>query len=108
MRIRKRLRDFMRGVRPEPPYERARTFESGSTDPRAILEDIRNRYDHESDLLHHFVDNRGPVVHKWHHYIPLYDRYLSRFRKRIVSKQSSPAWVARGVAKPMSSAEERL
>ena len=80
MRIRKRLRDFMRGVRPEPPYERARTFESGSTDPRAILEDIRNRYDHESDLLHHFVDNRGPVVHKWHHYIPLYDRYLSRFR----------------------------
>jgi hypothetical protein len=27
-----------------------------------------------------FADNRGPVVHKWHHYIPIYDRYFSRFR----------------------------
>lgn len=31
-----------------------------------------------------FWDNQGPVVHKWLHYLPLYDRYLAPYRNRPV------------------------
>ncbi len=31
-----------------------------------------------------FWSNEGPVVHKWHHYLPIYDRYLSPWRGRPV------------------------
>lgn len=31
-----------------------------------------------------FFANDGPVVHKWHHYLPVYDRYFSPFRNRDI------------------------
>lgn len=45
-----------------------------------IAEDIREKYGFDGDLVSHFTQNEGNVVHKWHHYLPLYDRYFSRFR----------------------------
>jgi hypothetical protein len=45
-----------------------------------IRSDIQQKYIHDSDLLDIFANNKGNVVDKWHHYIPLYDRYFSRFR----------------------------
>ena len=33
-----------------------------------------------SDLERTFWQNAGPVVHKWLHYLPLYDRYLAQYR----------------------------
>ena len=42
--------------------------------------DIQEKYGCNSNLLAFFASNRGVVVHKWHHYIPLYDRYFSPFR----------------------------
>lgn len=32
-----------------------------------------------------FFANRGRVVHKWHHYLPLYDRYFAPFRAGYAS-----------------------
>lgn len=29
-----------------------------------------------------FFDHKGRAVHKWHHYLPLYDRYLKPYRDR--------------------------
>ncbi|MFN4153720.1 MAG: class I SAM-dependent methyltransferase [Paracoccaceae bacterium] len=29
-----------------------------------------------------FWSNTGPVVHKWHHYLPIYDRYFGPWRDR--------------------------
>jgi len=49
-----------------------------------VKRDIQEKYGHESDLLELFANNEGVVVHKWHHYIPLYDRYFSSFRGRKV------------------------
>lgn len=46
--------------------------------------DIREKYGYDGPLLPLFAENEGPVVHKWHHYIPLYDRYFSRFRGQPV------------------------
>jgi hypothetical protein len=36
----------------------------------------------QSDLSRAFYENDGLVVHKWTHYLPIYDRHLSRYRKR--------------------------
>lgn len=48
--------------------------------PAEVKADIQAKYDHQSDLLDLFTGNQGTIVHKWHHYIPLYDRYFSAFR----------------------------
>ncbi|MFM7035334.1 MAG: hypothetical protein ACKOYJ_09190, partial [Planctomycetia bacterium] len=42
--------------------------------------DVSGKYGFAGELLDLFVQNSGAVVHKWHHYIPLYDRYFARFR----------------------------
>lgn len=52
-------------------------FEFEGTD---VVEDIRSKYDYDGELSHIFSGNTGSVVHKWHHYIPIYDTYFSRFR----------------------------
>ncbi len=49
-----------------------------------VAADISAKYGYTGPLLKIFAENAGPVVHKWHHYIPLYDRYFSRFRGRPV------------------------
>ena len=42
--------------------------------------DIVAKYGFEGELVDIFAGNRGHKLHKWHHYIPIYDRYFSRFR----------------------------
>ncbi|MDD2720547.1 MAG: hypothetical protein PHH47_04490 [Gallionella sp.] len=49
-----------------------------------VEKDILEKYGHSSDLVEYFSTNSGGGVHKWHHYIPLYDRYFSAFRGRKV------------------------
>lgn len=45
-----------------------------------VAQDIRDRYGFDGDLLGIYADNEGPMVHKWHHYLPLYDRYFAQYR----------------------------
>jgi hypothetical protein len=71
-------------------YRRSRAHESigrfqfDSHEASDIERDIQEKYGNDSGLLGLFAKNRGVVVHKWHHYIPLYDRYFSPFRGRPV------------------------
>jgi Methyltransferase domain len=37
-----------------------------------------------TDVEKLFWSNEGPIVHKWHHYLPIYDRYLTPWRDRPV------------------------
>lgn len=46
-----------------------------------IAGDIIEKYDYSGKFLKLFAGNTGPSVQKWHHYIPLYDRYMSLYRK---------------------------
>ena len=46
----------------------------------SVREDIKSKYHFDDELLDLFVGNEGFPVHKWHHYIPLYAKYFSRFR----------------------------
>ena len=45
-----------------------------------VAADIRERYGFDGDLLDIYAGNKGAKVHKWHHYLPIYDRYFSRYR----------------------------
>ncbi|MEM8979755.1 MAG: class I SAM-dependent methyltransferase [Pseudomonadota bacterium] len=45
-----------------------------------VRDDIVEKYGFDGDLLELFVGNEGPIVHKWHHYIPIYERYFAPFR----------------------------
>jgi len=45
-----------------------------------VAADIRDRYGFDGELLDIYAGNEGVKVHKWHHYLPLYDRYFSRYR----------------------------
>ncbi len=47
---------------------------------RSVKEDIETKYGEAGPLLDIFVNNEGYPVHKWHHYIPIYERYFSSFR----------------------------
>jgi hypothetical protein len=49
-----------------------------------IRDDIREKYGYDGDLLDIFIQNEGAVVHKWHHYIPIYDRYFGPLRNRDI------------------------
>lgn len=49
-----------------------------------IKTDIAEKYGYHGDLLDLFISNRGAAVHKWHHYIPIYDRYFSLFRGKQI------------------------
>lgn len=49
-----------------------------------VKKDIQTKYGFSGELLDILVNNKGNVVHKWHHYIPIYDHYFDRFRGREV------------------------
>jgi len=51
---------------------------------QSVKEDILKKYNFNGDLSDIFVQNKGGIAHKWHHYIPIYDRYFSRFRGKEV------------------------
>lgn len=53
-------------------------------DDQDVAGDIREKYGFDGDLLKIFVENKGRGVHKWHHYLPLYDRYFQPYRGTTV------------------------
>ena len=48
-----------------------------------VKQDIESKYG-PSELLDLFAGNKDFIVHKWHHYIPLYERYFSAFRGKKI------------------------
>jgi hypothetical protein len=55
-------------------------FETHAQSPSSVPEDEKSR----SELSRLFYGNKGSVVHKWRHYIEIYERHLSRFQGRAV------------------------
>ncbi len=49
-----------------------------------VKKDIREKYQYSGELADLFADNKTYMMHKWHHYIPLYDRYFSPYKGRKV------------------------
>ena len=49
-----------------------------------VKDDIKRKYYFEGALLDIFSENLGPVIHKWHHYIPIYSEVFSSFRNKPI------------------------
>ena len=49
-----------------------------------VKKDIETKYGFNGDLLDIFTKNKGQVVYKWHHYIPIYDRHFSNLRMKKI------------------------
>lgn len=47
-----------------------------------VARDLRETYGYHGELGALYAGNLGPRVHKWHHYIPLYDRYFTPYRHK--------------------------
>ena len=56
------------------------TMQSSRFEGTDIRADILAKYGYDGDMSRLFAENQGPVVHKWHHYIPIYDRYFGAWR----------------------------
>ena len=37
------------------------------------------------DLWNYFNQNTGNIIHKWHHYFPIYEKYFSSFRDKKIT-----------------------
>ncbi|WP_374585107.1 class I SAM-dependent methyltransferase [Pseudoduganella sp.] len=46
--------------------------------------DIRTKYNYDGILARIYAENKGCLVHKWHQYIPLYDRYFGPYRGKKI------------------------
>lgn len=53
----------------------------GFTGPR-VRDDIIAKYGPQGDLLDILAAGGDQMIHKWHHYIPLYERYFGTWRNR--------------------------
>ena len=49
---------------------------------KSVLEDIESKYGTLSEFAKLFSSHKGNLIHKWHHYLNLYDRYFSSFKKK--------------------------
>lgn len=62
-----------------------------------IAADITAKYGAQGDLLDIFIGVAGARVNKWHHYLPIYDRYFGPWRDR--SGKAPLRFLEIGVAK---------
>jgi hypothetical protein len=62
----------------------SRPFPSGEIGAFAYTGDRPASTSAPTDMEDLFWSNEGPVVHKWHHYLPIYDRYLTSWRGKPV------------------------
>ena len=49
-----------------------------------IKQDIYQKYNFSGDLVDIFVNNKDKIIHKWHHYIPIYDKYFNIYRNKNI------------------------
>ncbi|MBN2758926.1 MAG: hypothetical protein JXQ79_00380 [Rhodobacteraceae bacterium] len=45
-----------------------------------VIADIYQKYGFDGDLLKIYGEGAEQLIHKWHHYLPLYDRYFQTWR----------------------------
>ena len=49
-----------------------------------IKNNIESKYNYQGDLLNIFIENKDNIVHKWHHYIPIYDAHLKKYKNKNI------------------------
>jgi hypothetical protein len=49
-----------------------------------VMQDLVDKFGIASDLVQIYSSKQDPVVHKWHHYIPIYEKYFEKYRGQEV------------------------
>ena len=49
-----------------------------------VAQDLRERLGYDGPLTEIYSEGLAELVHKWHHYLPLYDRYFAPYRGSAV------------------------
>lgn len=74
------LRLANRFLRPD----RAKGIREAAFSGTSIRQDIEERIGFRGDIVDIYVTETPRLIHKWHHYLPIYDRYFSSWRNRPV------------------------
>lgn len=61
-----------------------------------IVSDVVSKFGPQGDLLELFAATEGVKVNKWHHYLPIHERYFGPWRDRKVPPRFLEIGVARG------------
>jgi len=49
-----------------------------------VMQDLKDKFGSTGDLAQVFSSDRDSMVHKWHHYIPIYEKYFGKYRGQEV------------------------
>lgn len=65
-----------------PKWQSTSGFVFGKTDD--VAEDLRVKYGEFGELLNIYARHQGAEIHKWHHYLPIYERYFGPLRSQPI------------------------
>ena len=79
------IKNFLKNILPDNllmKYKNRKSpiarFEYDNKD--SVRENIENKYNYSGELMDFFVENKDCLVHKWHHYLPIYDEFFSKYK----------------------------
>ena len=49
---------------------------------QSVERDIKSKYGENSEFANLYASHEGCLIHKWHHYLHLYDRYFGSFKDK--------------------------
>ena len=49
-----------------------------------VPQDLMDKFGSNGDLAHIYSSDTESIVHKWHHYIPIYEKYFEKYRGQEV------------------------
>ena len=49
-----------------------------------VRQDLFDKFGSTGELAQIYASNKDSVVHKWHHYIPIYEKYFEKYRGREI------------------------
>jgi cephalosporin hydroxylase len=58
-----------------------------------VRADLLERYGYQGELGEIYASNQGAAVHKWHHYLPIYEHYFAAWRDRPVRFLEIGVWM---------------
>ena len=74
------MKVFWDEIAPRLRKAHGKSFDSFAFKGGDIKRDISEKYGYRGALLEIYASNKDRKVHKWHHYIPLYDRYFATYK----------------------------
>jgi cephalosporin hydroxylase len=66
----------------KPSFDKIRPLAEYRFKSKNVLADLEEKFGPQGDLAKIYSEIKGVKVHKWHHYIPVYERFFGPWRNR--------------------------